>query len=91
MELPPLVEKQDAVELLMPLQALLADAGITIEQTANDVILNCEEKRKRCIVYPVMMKRRKQWEQTDCLAVAKEALKDAKPHAMKVIVENFER
>lgn len=90
MELPPLVEKQDTVEMLMSLQTLLADAGITIEQTANDVILSCEGKRRRCIVYPVMMKRCKQWEQSDCLAVAKEALKDAKPHAMKVIVESFE-
>ena len=85
-EIPPILSAPDTFDAILPLRQLLRDEGITIAADSSTVTVKRGSKNKRCIVHPALMKRPSRMV-GDSLYVSIEALKYAKPFALKRIMD----
>lgn len=77
----------EAYELVRPLISLLGESGIEVRMEHGEVVLHYGQAKKTCVVYPAMKVIR--GKTPDRLFLTKEALQDAKPHAVKQIIDAF--
>ena len=87
--LPPILDAFSTKKALNPLATLLGSYGVHIESNDDDIFLSMGQAQRKCIVYPAMMKRRREWSMNNVLSLSKESLKYAKPYAMKQITDKF--
>lgn len=85
--LPENLTGQEAFDLMRPLVNLLSGAGITVQLEHGEVTIRFGQTKKTCVVYPAMKVIRGR--SPDRLYISKEALQDAKPHAVKQIIDAF--
>lgn len=85
--LPDLISPDVGYEMIAPLKRLLAGYGISLHNSSSGLKISNGRTEKECIVYPAMMKRKPEWNQRHFVAMTKEALKRAKPYAVKQIIE----
>lgn len=88
-KLPSVISQGDAYELLKPLNRLIKGYGISMCYSGHNVSITKGNETQECIVYPAMMKALDQWKQMHYIPVSKEALKRAKPYAVKQITDSF--
>ena len=89
MKLPEVMSVDEAEKQLAPVMKLLDGYGIRLDRVNGQMTASCDGKHKQIIVYPAMMNVGKQWNSRMTVFVTKEALKDAKPHAIEQIVESL--
>lgn len=80
---------EDVYSMIQPLEILLNGSGICVTRSKLAVTLSNGRVSKRCIVFPAMMKQLPKWKNNDCIAVSKEALRDAQPFAVKQITDSM--
>ena len=85
---PEVIDDARGYELIKPMERLLRYEGISLGATDHSTVLEQRGNKKNCIIIPAMLKydRRRQGSSTH-VCVTKEALKDAKPYALKQIVD----
>lgn len=89
MTLPKVISSDAAEKQLAPVRKLLNGYGVRLESANGQMIASCNGKRKQIVVYPAMMNARMRWDSRKVIFVTREALKDAKPHAIEQIVESL--
>lgn len=88
-KIPPLLSADQVYLLLKPLTHLLNGYGIRAVNDGNAVYLSYGQIARKCIVFPSMMRHKVEWDTHQFIAVSKESLKDAKPFAVKHIIDSF--
>lgn len=87
-EIPPILSAPEALDAILPLRQLLRDEGIAIATDGSTVTVRRGSKRKQCIVHPALLKRPSRMA-GDSVYISIEALKYAKPFALKRITDSF--
>ena len=87
--MPAILSTEETYLLVKPLTHLLNGFGISVVNAENAVLLTCGQHTKKCFAFPAMMKHQPEWNTNSLLAISKEALKDAKPFAVKQITDSF--
>ena len=86
--IPPVLGVPEALEVIEPLRQLLRDEGVSITTDGSSVTLERSGICKHCIIHPALMKRPNPMGK-DSIYVSIEALKYAKPFALKRMVDAF--
>ena len=84
----PVLSAPEAFEAISPLKQLLRDEGIGITADSSTVTAKRNGRSKHCIVHPALLKRPSQGDR-DSVWISIEALKYAKPFALKKITDAF--
>ena len=86
--MPAIIEGAEAYELISPMKRLLNYEGVELDVINSDAILKKNGITKKSVVFPAMMRYdKKRWNDRQYVCVTKEALKDAKPYALKQIMD----
>ena len=86
--MPEIIENERCYDLIEPMERLLRYEGIHLNVTGKNTHFERGGSRKNCAVFPAMMKYDKhRWNDHKFVCITKEALKDAKPYALKQIVD----
>lgn len=88
-KIPDMLTPLEANEQLAPLDRLISGYGIAISTSKHDIIMSYQGKTRKIIVIPAMMKQQSTWKASGILALTKEALRDAKPFAVSIILKEF--
>ena len=85
--IPPISDIKESYELVNRIGKLLSEKDIRICKDKDELFLTNGTGTRKCIVYPAMMKKKPNW--SDDITISKEALRDAKPYALKCIESYF--
>lgn len=86
--MPEIIDDDRGYELIAPMERLLRYEGIGLNANKHSTVLEQRGKKKSCAIFPAMMRYDKQrWNNQSYICVTKEALKDAKPYALKQIMD----
>lgn len=86
--MPEIIQDGRGYEQIAPMERLLRFEGIRLENNGRSTFLEQGNNRKTCAIFPAMMKYdKRQWNSNSYVCVTKEALKDAKPYALKQMTD----
>ena len=86
--MPEIVEDDRGYEMIAPMERLLRFEGIHLCIDDHKTVLEHNGQKKICAIFPAMMKYDKHlWDNRNYVCTTKEALKDAKPYALKQIMD----
>ena len=87
-QLPEIIQDDRGYELIAPMERLLRYEGIKLNVDGQSTVLEQRGHRKNCAIFPAMMKYNKhEWNSRSFVCITKEALKDAKPYALKQMMD----
>ena len=86
--MPEIIEDSRGYELIAPMERLLRYEGIHLMENGHSTFFEHQGKKKNCVIFPAMKKYDKQELNTRSnVYITKEALRDAKPYALKTIMD----
>lgn len=89
-QMPEIIQDNRGYELIAPMERLLRYEGIKLSVNGQSTVLEHQSHKKRTVIFPAMMKYNKdEWNSKSFVCITKEALKDAKPYALKKIMDDI--